>query len=68
MLSNKASYGKHGANKYDIGYISGGFRPPCIIIKEIKLYTDHMNILTNNKEILKYGIRQKPYLMKNLIK
>ena len=50
VLSNKISYGKHGADKY----LSGGFRPPCIIIKEVKLYTDHMNILANNKEFLKY--------------
>ena len=54
MLSNKMSYGKHGANKYYIGYLSDGFRPLCIIIKEIKLYTDHMNILANNTEFLKY--------------
>ena len=42
MLSNKAPYGKQGANKYYIGYLSNDFRPLCIIIKEIKLYTDHM--------------------------
>ena len=54
MLSNKASYGKHGANKYYIRYLSGGFRPLCIIIKDTKLYTNHMNILADNKEFLKY--------------
>ena len=52
--SNKVSYGKHGANKYYIGYLSGSFRPLCIIITEIKLYTDHLNILANSKEFLKY--------------
>ena len=51
VLSNKLSYGKQGANKYYIGYLSGGFKPLCIIIKEIKLYTDHMNILAINKKI-----------------
>ena len=55
VLSNKVlSYGKHGANKYYVGYLSDGFRPLCIIIKEIKLYTNHINILANNKEFLKY--------------
>ena len=54
MLSNKAPYGKQGANKHYIGYISNDFRPLCIIIKEIKLYTDHMNILADNKEFSKY--------------
>ena len=46
VLSNKVSYGKHGANKYYIGYLSSGFRPLCIIIKEIKFYTNHMNFFT----------------------
>ena len=54
VVSNKVSYGKHGANKYYIGYLSGGFKPLCFITKEIKLYTDHMNISANNKEFLKY--------------
>ena len=54
VVSNKVSYGKHGANKYYIGYLSGGFKPLCIITEEIKLYTDHMNISANNKEFLKY--------------
>ena len=43
VLSNKVSCGKQGANKYYTGYVSGDFRPLCFIIKEIKLYTDHMN-------------------------
>ena len=71
VLSNKVSYGKQGANKYYIGYLSGDFKPLCIIIKKIKLYTDHMSILANNKEFLKYikyVIRLRLYLMKNLIK
>ena len=54
VLTHKVSYGKHGANEYYIGYLNGGFRPLCIIIKELKFYTDHMNILANNKEFLKY--------------
>ena len=54
MLFNKVSYGKQGANRYYIGYLSDDFRSVCIIIKERKLYTDHMNILANNKESLKY--------------
>ena len=27
MLSKKIPYGKHGANKYYIAYLSGGFNP-----------------------------------------
>ena len=38
----------------NIGYLSSDIRPLCIIIKEIKSYTDHMNILANNKEFLRY--------------
>ena len=60
VQSNKAPYGEEGANKYYIGYLSGGFRPLCIIIKDIKLYTGHMNVLANNNELLKYiEIRNK---------
>ena len=33
VLSNKTSYGKHGANKYYISYLSDGFKPFCINIK-----------------------------------
>ena len=49
VLSNKASYGKKSPTKYYIGYLSDDFRPLCIIIKEIKLYTDRVNILADNK-------------------
>ena len=52
MLSNKKSCGKQGANKCYIGYLNDDFRPLCVTIKEIKLYTDHMNISANNKEFL----------------
>ena len=34
MLSNKTPYGKQGANKYYAGYLSGGFRPLNIVIKD----------------------------------
>ena len=55
VLSNKTPYGKEGANKYYIGYVENtGFRPLHIIIKKIKLYTNHMNVLADNKELLKY--------------
>ena len=55
VLSNKTPYGKEGANKYRIGYVgSTGFRPLRIIIKKIKLYNNHTNILADNKELLKY--------------
>ena len=30
VLFNKASYDKHGANKYYIGYLSGGFRDKIV--------------------------------------
>ena len=54
MLPNKTPYGKQGYNKYYIGFLGGDFIPLCIIIKEVKLYNDHSNILANNKEFLKY--------------
>ena len=54
VLSNKTSYDKHGANKYYISYLSDGFKPLCINIKNIKLYTNHMNVLANDNELLKY--------------
>ena len=55
VLSNRTLYGKEGANKYYIGYLgSTGFRPLHIIIKKIKLYTIHMNVLVDDKELLKY--------------
>ena len=54
VLSNKTPYGKEEANKYYIGYVgSTGFRPLYIIIKKIKLYTNHMNVLADNGEVLK---------------
>ena len=55
MLSNKTPYGEKGANKYYTGYVEcAGFRPLHIIIKNIKLYTDHINVLANDNELLKY--------------
>ena len=54
VLSNETPYGKKGANKYYIGYAgSTGFRPIHIIIKKVKLYTNHMNFLADNKRLLK---------------
>ena len=56
VFSNKTPYGKEGANKYYIGYVgSTGFRPLHIIIKDIKLYTNRINVLADNKELLKYS-------------
>ena len=49
VLFNKISCGKQAAIKYYIGYLHGGFIPLHIKIKEIKLYTDYMNTLANNK-------------------
>ena len=71
VLSNKTPNGERGANKYYIAYLSGGFKPLHIIIKDIKLYTNHMNVLANDNELLftlKYGIRLIFYSIKNLIK
>ena len=53
VLSNKIPYGEQGANKYYIAYLNGGLRPLHIIIKNIKLYTDYMDVLTNDNELLK---------------
>ena len=54
VLSNKI-YGKEGTNEYYIGYVgSTGFRLVHIIIKKIKLYINHMNVLADSKELLKY--------------
>ena len=47
VLSNKAPYGKHGANKH-------GFKPLCINIKNIKLYINRMNVLAYDNELLRY--------------
>ena len=42
-------------DKYYIGYLGGtGFRPLHMIIKKIKLYTNHVNVLADNNELLKY--------------
>ena len=54
VLSNVTPYGKKGANKYYIEYAgSTGFGPIHIIIKKVKLYTNHMNVLADNKKLLK---------------
>ena len=54
MLSNKTSYGEQGANKYYVAYLNAGLKPLHIIIKDIKLYTNDMDILANDNELLKY--------------
>ena len=55
VLFDKTPNGEEGANKYYIGYVrSTGFRPLHIIIKNIRLYTNHMNVLANDNESLKY--------------
>ena len=54
VLSDKISYGEHGFNKYYIGYLSDSFKPLYITIKNIKLYTNYMNVLANDNELLKY--------------
>ena len=54
LLFNKTPNGEYGANKYYIAYLSGGFKPLHIITKGIKLYTNHMNVLINDNELLKY--------------
>ena len=57
MLFNETPNGEYGANKYYIVYLSGGFKPLNIIIKDIKLYTNHtnhINVLANDSELLKY--------------
>ena len=54
MLSNKIPYGEYGANKYYITYSNGGFKPLYITIKNLKLYTNRMNALANDNELLKY--------------
>ena len=54
VLSNKAPYGEQGANKYYVAYLNGGLRPLHVIIKTKKLYTNNMNFLANDNELLKY--------------
>ena len=51
VLSNKTTYGKHGANKYYISYLSNSFKHSNI--KNIKLYTNRMNVLANENELLR---------------
>ena len=55
VLSNKTPNGAHGTNEHYIAYLSGGFRPLHIIIKNTKLYTNHMNVLGNDNKLLKYS-------------
>ena len=54
MLSNKIPYGEHSAKKFYIAYLSGGFKPFYITIKNKKLYTNDMNVLANDNKLLKY--------------
>ena len=57
VLFNETPNGEYGANKYYIVYLSGGFKPVHIIIKDIKLYThhtNHINVLANDSKLLKY--------------
>ena len=54
VLSNKMPYGKHAVNKYYIAYLNGSFKALYITIKNIKSYTNHMNVLANDNELLKY--------------
>ena len=54
MLPNKTPYSEQGSNKYCIAYLSGGFIPLYIIIEDIWLYTNRMNVLANDNELLKY--------------
>ena len=54
LLSNKTPHGEPGANKYYIAYLIGSIRPLHIIIKNIKMYTDRMNGLSNDDELSKH--------------
>ena len=55
MLSSKTPCGKEGANKYYIIYVGRtGFKPLHTITEKKKLYTNHMNVLADNGEVLKY--------------
>ena len=55
VLSNKTPHDEQSTKKYYIAYLSGGLRPLLhIITKNIKLYTDRMNVLANDNELLKY--------------
>ena len=48
VLSNKTPYGEYGANKHYVAYLNGGFKPLYITVKNIKLYSNDMNILAND--------------------
>ena len=53
-MSKKARYGEQRSHKYYIGYLGdAGFRPFHIIIKKNKLYTNHVNVLADDNELLK---------------
>ena len=54
MLFNKIPNGDYGDNKYYIAYLSGGFRLLHLIVKDIKLHTNHMNVIANDNELSKY--------------
>ena len=55
VLSNKTPHGEEAANKHYTGYLGiTGVRPLHIIIKNVKLYTNHMNVLADDNELLKY--------------
>ena len=48
VLSNKAPNSEYCANKYYIACLNGSLKPLHIAIKNIKLYTNQMNILAND--------------------
>ena len=51
FLSNKAPYGEQRSYKYYVGYLGDtGYRPLHIIIKKVKLYSNHMNVLADKNE------------------
>ena len=55
MLSNKTPHGKEEAKKYYVGYVEvTGVRPLHVIIKKIKLCTNHMSVLANHNVLLEY--------------
>ena len=65
VLSNKEPYGNKGSCKYIIGYkINAGIIPLCIKISKVNVYAKYfnknniyMNLLINDKEILKKYIK-----------
>ena len=54
VLSHKTPHGEYGANKYYVAYLSRAFRPLYIINENIKAYTDSIDVLANDNELLKY--------------